>query len=66
MREARALRIADLAVGGDDLIALGLQPGPRFREILEELLREVVETPALNDRDRLLVRARELAAAGAG
>ena len=59
-REARALRIGDLAIGGDDLIALGLAPGPRFREILEELLRRVVEDPSMNERERLLREAREL------
>jgi tRNA nucleotidyltransferase/poly(A) polymerase len=65
MREARALRIGDLAIDGDDLIALGLEPGPRFREILEALLRRVVEDPALNERERLLEGARELAGIGA-
>jgi hypothetical protein len=40
---------------------MGLRPGPIFGEIFRILLDEVVEDPSLNDRDRLLARAREIA-----
>jgi hypothetical protein len=51
-------RLRDLAVDGNDLIALGFQPGPQLGRILHELLDAVVEEPALNSRDRLLERAK--------
>jgi tRNA nucleotidyltransferase (CCA-adding enzyme) len=55
-------RLADLAVGGDDLIALGWREGPALGAALARLLDEVVDDPRLNERERLLGRARELAA----
>ncbi len=54
-------RLADLAIGGDDLIALGYLPGPAIGHTLQMLLREVVDDPALNTRETLLARAQELA-----
>jgi len=54
-------RLKDLAVGGDDLIAIGLPPGPELGRILRDLLHDVVENPSLNERDTLLARARALA-----
>src|SRR4051812_4133763 len=50
-------RLADLAVDGSDLIEIGYQPGPALGRTLRELLDEVVESPALNERDTLLARA---------
>ena len=54
-------RLADLAVSGDDLIALGYLPGPAIGQTLQTLLHEVVDEPALNTREALLERAKELA-----
>jgi tRNA nucleotidyltransferase (CCA-adding enzyme) len=51
-------RLQDLAIGGDDLLALGLEPGPRVGETLRALLADVVRDPELNTRDELLARAR--------
>ncbi|MEJ2679210.1 MAG: CCA tRNA nucleotidyltransferase [Gemmatimonadota bacterium] len=48
------LDVADLAIGGHELRALGLEPGPQFREILHELLERVTDDPALNERAVLL------------
>jgi tRNA nucleotidyltransferase (CCA-adding enzyme) len=53
-------RIADLAVGGDDLLALGFAEGPQIGEMLAALLDDVLADPAANDRERLLARAREV------
>jgi tRNA nucleotidyltransferase/poly(A) polymerase len=53
-------RIRDLAVDGDDLIALGFVPGPAIGHTLRALLDAVVRTPELNTREQLLVRAKEL------
>ena len=53
-------RLRDLAVDGNDLIALGFRAGPQLGRALDELLDAVVDEPALNSRDRLLARAKEL------
>ena len=50
----------DLAVGGADLRALGVPAGPEMGRILDRLLDDVLADPALNERERLLARAREL------
>ena len=50
--------LADLAVGGDDLIADGYREGPELGATLARLLDEVVEDPELNEREALLERAR--------
>jgi len=51
-------RLADLAVDGRDLIELGYRPGPDLGRVLHDLLREVVDDPAKNERGQLLRRAR--------
>lgn len=47
-----------LAVRGEDLRAVGIEPGPRMGQVLDRLLDRVLEDPALNTRDRLLDMAR--------
>ncbi|CAN5119606.1 HD domain-containing protein [soil metagenome] len=54
LRQEAVLRVTDLAIGGDDLIRLGLTPGPEFGEILSALLDRVTDDPALNTREALL------------
>ncbi|MFQ6047406.1 MAG: CCA tRNA nucleotidyltransferase, partial [Gemmatimonadales bacterium] len=54
-RAAKApLRVGDLAVNGDDLIAAGIPEGPEIGNTLRRLLDEVLEDPQLNTKDRLL------------
>jgi tRNA nucleotidyltransferase (CCA-adding enzyme) len=53
-------RVRDLAVNGNDLIAIGFRPGPAIGHALRKLLDEVVRTPALNTKEQLLERAKEL------
>jgi tRNA nucleotidyltransferase (CCA-adding enzyme) len=55
-----AHRVRDLAINGDDLLALGYKRGPAIGRVLHDLLDEVVRNPELNTRERLLERAREL------
>jgi tRNA nucleotidyltransferase (CCA-adding enzyme) len=59
----RPHRLADLAVDGNDLIALGFSPGPELGHVLHDLLHHVVDDPALNTKDTLLARARAKLAA---
>ncbi len=64
--EGAALSTRDLALNGHALMKeLGLPPGRQIGELLRTLLDEVTESPSLNERDALLARARELAAAKA-
>jgi hypothetical protein len=53
-------RLSDLAVTGDDLLALGYTPGPELGAALRTLLAEVVDQPGRNTREALLRRAEEL------
>lgn len=57
---APPLRIADLTIGGDDLLGLGVPQGPAVGVLLGELHALVLEDPDLNQPDILLERAREL------
>src|SRR3990167_8502902 len=51
-----------LAVKGNDVMeTLKIEPGPEVGKILNILLEEVLDSPVLNDRDKLVVRVRELA-----
>ena len=55
-----AIELRDLKVDGNDVLALGLEPGPLVSLVLDELHAQVLEDPDLNTRDALLDRAREL------
>jgi len=55
------IELADLAVDGEDIQGEGIARGPTLGKILRSLLEWVVEEPARNSRDQLLVRAASLA-----
>ncbi|HEY3817997.1 MAG TPA: HD domain-containing protein [Polyangiaceae bacterium] len=60
LAEGAALSTRDLKVNGRDLMSeLGVKPGRIIGEILEVLLDAVTTDPGLNERGRLLERARE-------
>ncbi|HET9929436.1 MAG TPA: hypothetical protein VFQ35_02060, partial [Polyangiaceae bacterium] len=62
--EGAALSVRDLKVDGRTIMqAFDRRPGPWLGELLRTLLDEVVENPSLNERERLLERARSLVAA---
>jgi tRNA nucleotidyltransferase (CCA-adding enzyme) len=48
------LSVHDLDINGGDLKRLGVQPGPRFGEILRALLERVIDDPSLNQRETLM------------
>lgn len=58
--EESALGIKDLAIGGEDLAALGIPRGPLMGKILGELLETVLDDPKQNEAPRLKVIARNL------
>jgi len=55
------MKVIDLKIGGEDLISMGLIPGPLFGKILNSLLEEVLEDPELNNREILLEKACKMA-----
>ncbi|MCB9667767.1 MAG: HD domain-containing protein [Myxococcales bacterium] len=53
-----ALSVRELAIDGRDIMrSCALRPGPRIGRILEALLEDVLEDPALNQREILLEHA---------
>lgn len=62
VEEARAAKQpttkSDLAINGNDLIGLGIKPGPAIGQMLQQLTDMVVEEPNLNDKATLLAIVR--------
>jgi len=54
LAESRALSVKDLAVSGNDLLAIGIQSGKTMGLILNELLETVLDDPRQNTREKLL------------
>jgi tRNA nucleotidyltransferase (CCA-adding enzyme) len=48
-----------LAITGDDLTAIGCEPGPQMGAMLGQLLEAVLEDPSRNTREQLLELARQ-------
>lgn len=48
-----------ISVNGNDLMSMGLKPGPQVGTILRQLTNDVVADPDLNERNGLLQRAQE-------
>jgi tRNA nucleotidyltransferase (CCA-adding enzyme) len=59
-RQGFPLSVGDLAIGGAELRQLGIAPGPRYGQILGELLERATDDPALNQREALLRLVREM------
>jgi len=60
--EGAALGVKDLAVSGEDLMKhLGIPPGPVVGRVLRALLDRVTEDPSVNEHERLLHLASEIA-----
>ncbi len=58
MGENQCLSIKELAVNGQDLIALGMKPGKELGIVLKKLLEIVLDDPARNQRSDLLELAK--------
>ncbi len=59
-RDRDALTLRDLKINGNDLIAMGMSPGPLLGEILNSLMEQVLDDPSCNRRELLLERAEKL------
>ncbi len=46
--------LKELAVTGRDLIENGVEPGPKLGEVLNEMLKDVIEEPSHNTKEYLL------------
>lgn len=59
LSEKQCFALRDLAVKGDDLLALGVAPGKRVGELLQALLDGVIDGTLPNERDALLGRVKD-------
>lgn len=57
-----ALNTKDLAINGNDLLAIGMPPGKKIGSALQELLEIVTENPEMNTREKLLDAAKRFLA----
>lgn len=62
--EPPAFTVKDLAIGGRELIALGIKPSPAMGELLERLLSEVQDEKLENTREALTLRVQHLLRSG--
>ncbi len=60
LSEKRAFSLRELAVGGEDLLALGLAPSPLVGEVLSRLLCAAAEGEVKNEREALLALAEKI------
>lgn len=59
LEQDACVSLKTLAVGGKDILALGIPPGPQVGALLSGLLEDVLEGRCENDRQALLSRLRE-------
>lgn len=59
VERGECVSLKELKINGRDLIAIGMKPGREMGVVLNDLLAEVLEQPALNEREILLSRAKE-------
>ncbi len=60
--ENQCLKLKDMAIKGADLIAIGVEKGPRMGDILNACLEHVIEDPTCNTREYLIGYVQELLA----
>ncbi len=61
LKEEQAFKLRDMKLNGHDLMnELGIKPGPDIGKVLRSLFEEVLDDAALNNRDKLLSKAKEL------
>ena len=59
LEEQQCFSLKDLAINGDDLIALGFVPGKKLGDVLTGLLNSVIDDTLPNDRETLLKEAQK-------
>ncbi len=58
-RKQHCLTLKNLAVNGSDLMEAGFQKGKQLGEILNFLLEQVLEEPSLNEKETLILLAKQ-------
>ncbi len=54
VEENQCIKISDLAIGGKELMELGMKPGRDMGQMLHYLLDMVLDNPSLNEKDKLI------------
>lgn len=60
LAEKQCFRKSDMAVGGRDLIAMGMCPGKELGAVLDALFEEVLDHPEYNTKEKLMELAHKL------
>ena len=60
MKEKTCLTKKDMAINGSDLIAMGMKQGRAVGEVIDQLFEMVLDTPALNEKEKLTELAHKL------
>lgn len=60
IEEGQCFTIKQLAIGGRDLIAAGIEPGPLLGAVLDKLSEAVIDDQTLNEKEKLLALAQKL------
>ena len=60
VQENACLQTKDLAVNGNDLMALGYAPGPQLGQAMQTLLQHVIDETLPNQKEELLEKAKEI------
>lgn len=58
-KENQCVKMSDMAIGGQDLIEMGIAPGKEMGIILKSLFDKILEDPELNDREKLIKLVKE-------
>jgi tRNA nucleotidyltransferase (CCA-adding enzyme) len=53
-------KLSNLAICGEDLIAIGMEPSPKMGEVLRALHEKVLDDPSLNTKEILIGLARKM------
>ena len=59
LRNGECVTLRQLAVGGRELMALGMKPGRELGSMLSELLEYVIDDPARNTKENLCKYVKE-------
>ncbi|MEG1505619.1 MAG: hypothetical protein RR369_04720 [Lachnospiraceae bacterium] len=54
LEKQQCVSLKELAVSGRDLIEVGMSPGAKLGEMLQQLLEKVIEEPDRNQKEELL------------
>ena len=60
MKEKTCLTKKDMAINGSDLIAMGMKQGRAVGEVIDQLFEMVLDTPELNEKEKLTELAHKL------